>query len=151
IDRPPAVRALELYRSLLQYAPPPAIGSDYEDQERRFGAGEIAMILNGPWSIRELERGVAFSGHPERLGVSPLWAGDLSGHGFVVRRCFRDPARAWALAERWAAPAAQAEMAERAGIVPADPSVLVEDPRARAFRAALVRARPRPAHPSMVH
>jgi arabinogalactan oligomer/maltooligosaccharide transport system substrate-binding protein len=151
LDRPPAVRALELYRSLLQFAPPPAIGSDYEDQERRFGAGEIAMILNGPWAIRELERGAAFAGHPERLVVSPLWATDLSGHAFVVPRCARDPARAWALAERLAGPEAQAEMAERAGIVPADPAVAVRDPRVAAFRAALAHARPRPAHPSMVH
>src|SRR5215831_3001490 len=100
IDEPPAVRALTMYRSLLRSAPAPATANDYEEQERRFGAGQIAMILNGPWAVSELLRRPAFAEKPDRLGIAPLWATPLSGHVYVVPRCATDKAAAWALAER---------------------------------------------------
>src|SRR5262245_24519060 len=132
LDSPAAVRALAFYRSLLRYSPPPS-SADYQEQQRRFGAGQVAMILNGPWSIAELLRAPAFANHPERLGIAPLWATPLSGHAYVVPRCARDKSAAFALAERLASPEVQAEMARRNGLVPADPHVAVDSP----FRAAL--------------
>jgi arabinogalactan oligomer/maltooligosaccharide transport system substrate-binding protein len=149
-DRPEAVRALAFYRSLLEYAPPPS-SADYQDQQRRFGAGQVAMILNGPWSIAELLRAPAFKDHPEQLGISPLWATPLSGHVYVVPRCVRDKAAAFALAERLASPEAQAEMARRNGLVPADPKVAVDSPVVAAFRHALEHGHTRPQHPASVY
>src|SRR5262249_37189979 len=130
---------------------PPPSSADYQEQQRRFGAGQVAMIINGPWSIAELLRAPAFADHPERLGIAPLWATPLSGHAYVVPRCARDKAAAWALAERLASPEAQAELARRNGLVPADPSVAVDSPVVAAFRAALKTGRPRPQHPAMVY
>jgi arabinogalactan oligomer / maltooligosaccharide transport system substrate-binding protein len=146
LDSPEAVRALAFYRSLLPYSPPPS-SNDYQEQERRFGAGQVAMIINGPWSIAELRRAPAFKDHPDRLGIAPLWATPISGHAYVVPHCARDKAAAFALAERLASPQAQAELARRNGLVPADHSVAVENP----FRAALKNGRPRPQHPASVY
>jgi arabinogalactan oligomer/maltooligosaccharide transport system substrate-binding protein len=150
IDRLPARAALARYRSLLRYAPPAGAANDYEEQETRFGDGQVAMILNGPWAARELAARPAYAARPERLGVAPLWATPLSGHAFVVPRCARDKAAAWALAARLASREAQALLAEASGMVPADDTVVVRNPLVAAFRAALAHGRARPLHPSMV-
>jgi arabinogalactan oligomer/maltooligosaccharide transport system substrate-binding protein len=151
IDRPEVAAALARYRGLARFSPPQVVGSDYTEQERRFGAGEVAMIVNGPWSVRELLRGPAFAEHPERLVIAPLWATPTSGHGYVVPRCARDKAASWALAEYLTSPAAQAELAEKNNLVPADASVAVQNPIVAAFRTALERGRLRPAHPAAVY
>ena len=146
VDSADAVRALAFYRSLLAYSPPPS-SNDYQDMEQRFGAGQVAMIENGPWSIAELRRAPAFVDHPERLGIAPLWATPLSGHTYVVPHCARDKAAAFALAERLASPAVQAEMSRKNGLVPADPNVATDNP----FRAALKNGRVRQQVPAMVY
>jgi arabinogalactan oligomer/maltooligosaccharide transport system substrate-binding protein len=150
VDRPPAIAALALYRSLLEVAPPLAVAGDYEEQERRFGAGEIAMIENGPWAAADLLGRPAFRDHPERLGIARLWATPVSGHAYVVPRCAADKEAAWALAQALASPAAQTLFAERNGLVPADPNVRLGSDLVAAFAAALASGRTRPAHPKMV-
>jgi arabinogalactan oligomer/maltooligosaccharide transport system substrate-binding protein len=146
VDSPEAISALTFYRSLLASSPPPS-SNDYQEMQQRFGAGQIAMIVNGPWSIAELRRAPAFKDHPERLGIAPLWATPLSGHVYVVPRCARDKAAAFALAERLAAPEVQAVMSRRNGLVPADPNVATDNP----FRAALKNGRVRPQLAAMVY
>jgi arabinogalactan oligomer/maltooligosaccharide transport system substrate-binding protein len=149
VDSPTAVAALGRYRALLAFAPPPS-ANDYQEQQRRFGAGEVAMILNGPWAVSELLRAPAFAEHPERLGIARLPAPPVSGHAFVVPRCAADKAAAWALAEWLSSAEAQAEWASRNGLVPSDPAVATQNPVVAAFRAALAQGRRRPAHPAAV-
>jgi arabinogalactan oligomer/maltooligosaccharide transport system substrate-binding protein len=159
-----AVAALAYYRDLIHehhVAPPrPSPSNDYEEQMRMFGAGEVAMIVNGPWATSDLLGRPAFE-KPERLGVAPFPRGDsvrnpapLSGHGFVVSRCAKDPAAAWRLARALSDRAAQIAFAQANSLIPTLRKAY-EDPRVEAssfvvsFREALARARPRPRHPAV--
>jgi arabinogalactan oligomer / maltooligosaccharide transport system substrate-binding protein len=164
IDRPAAVDALRLYRDLIhryQIAPPdPSPANDYEDQLRRFGAGEIAMIVNGPWAMSALLSQPSFR-EPSRLGVAPFPSGKsssaaapLSAHGYVVSACSRQPEASWELARFLSGPSAQAQFARSNSLLPTlravyeDPEV-GSNPFVREFRRALDRARPRPQHPAI--
>ncbi|MBW2730872.1 MAG: extracellular solute-binding protein [Deltaproteobacteria bacterium] len=164
IDKARAVQALSFYRDLARthhIAPPHLrLSNDYEDQLQRFGRGELAMMVNGPWAARAILKQPAFREH-RHLGVAPLPMGPsgrptapMSGHGFVVSRCAKDPALAWKLAMALADGDAQMVFAERAGLLPAiaevyDRARVKRLPLIGAFRAALKGARARPAHPIM--
>ncbi|MCC6748313.1 MAG: extracellular solute-binding protein [Deltaproteobacteria bacterium] len=162
VDRPEASGALGFYRDLIHVhhvAPPnPGLASDYDDQLRRFGQGEVAMIFNGPWSTSAILATSAFR-EAQNLGVAPLPVGRagkpvalLSGHGFVVSRCARRPELAWRVAAALTDHAAQREFARANTLLPTmsavygDPA-LGERGLVRKFRAALDGARLRPAHP----
>jgi arabinogalactan oligomer / maltooligosaccharide transport system substrate-binding protein len=164
IDRPAAVAALELYRDLIRVyhiAPPrPSPSNDYEDQMRRFGAGEVAMTVNGPWAVSALRGQAAFKDLAQ-LGIAPLPTGasgaavaPLSGHGFVVSSCAQDPQAAWQLAAALSDEESQVAFARANSLLPALRSAYDHtDVRASrtigGFRAALASARLRPQHPAM--
>lgn len=164
IDNPAAVTALGYYRDLIRkhrVAPPrPSPSNDYEDQMRRFGAGKLAMIVNGPWATSDLLALPAFK-DPSRLGVAPFPAGPdrkaaapLSGHGYVVSRCAKDPAAAWRLAEALSSLEIQVKFARANRLLPAlkaaydDPEVKA-NALLRGFSGALARSRSRPRHPAI--
>jgi arabinogalactan oligomer/maltooligosaccharide transport system substrate-binding protein len=164
IDQPPAVAALQLYSDLMRVykiAPPrPSPSDDYEDQMRRFAAGEVAMIVNGPWAISGLLGQRAFK-EPTRLGIAPFPRGasgapaaPLSGHGFVVSSCARDVRAAWQLAAALSDEEAQAQFAQANSLLPALRSTYergaVRASRTIAgFRDALTQSRLRPQHPAI--
>lgn len=164
IDDVAAIEALQLYRDLIhkyKVAPPrPSPADDYEDQMERFSAGELAMMINGPWAMAALLAQPAFK-DPGRLGIAPLPAGPggraaapYSGHGYVVSRCSRSPMVAWRVARELSGERAQVEFARRNSLLPTltaayeQPGV-GQNPFIARFRAALEHARYRPKHPAM--
>jgi len=164
IDRPEAIAALTYYRDLIKVhhvAPPrPSPSNDYEDQMRRFGAGELAMLVNGPWATSDLLALPAFK-DPAMLGVAPFPAGPsgapaapLSGHGYVVSRCAKDPATAWRLAAALSSLEVQVQFARANSLLPASVAAY-RDPQIRSnalltgFSRALARSRARPQHPAI--
>lgn len=165
IDAPEAVAALTLYRDLIRkhrVAPPrPSPSNDYEDQMRRFGAGEVAMIVNGPWATSALLASPAFAADPRQLGVAPFPRGadgkpaaPMSGHGYVVSRCAKDPRAAWALARALAQRDAQLQFARKNALLPAlaslyDAPAIRRNRFVKGFRRALRASRARPQHPAI--
>lgn len=164
IADPRAIAALRYYRDLARVhhiAPPHLrLSNDYEDQLQRFGRGELAMMVNGPWATAAIIKQPAFRQRAQ-LGVAPFPRGvaarsaaPLSGHGFVVSRCSKEPERAWRLVAALASARTQARFAAEAGLLPAL-SAAYDDPRVRAapligaFRKALAHGRTRPQHAVM--
>ena len=164
IDQPASVAALQLYRDLIHkhhIAPPrPSPSNDYEDMMRRFGEGQVAMIINGPWATRTLLRSAAFK-DASKLGIAPLPRGSSgkpaaprSGHGYVVSRCARTPDQAWRLAAALSDVSAQVRFARSNSLLPAlnaaysQPSVR-DNPLITGFKDALSGSRARPRHPAM--
>jgi arabinogalactan oligomer/maltooligosaccharide transport system substrate-binding protein len=164
IDDARAVAALELYRDLIRVekiAPPrPSPSNDYEDMMTRFAAGQLAMMVNGPWATSALLAQPRFR-DGTRLGVAPFPRGrsadapaPLSGHGLVVSSCARDPAAAWQLAQHLASAETQAEFARANSVLPAlsavyDREEVRRNTRVSSFRAALAASRARPQHPAI--
>lgn len=164
IDDARAVAALELYRDLIRVekiAPPrPSPSNDYEDMMTRFAAGQLAMMVNGPWATSALLAQPRFR-DGTRLGVAPFPRGrsaaapaPLSGHGLVVSSCARDPAAAWKLAQHLASADTQVEFARANSVLPAlsavyDREEVRRNTRVSGFRAALAASRARPQHPAI--
>ena len=164
VDQPTAVAALTYYRDLIRVhhvAPPrPSPSDDYEDMMRRFGRGQVAMIVNGPWATRTLLSRPAFK-DPAKLGVAPFPPGadgnpaaPRSAHGYVVSRCARDPKAAWALARALSDLQAQTLFAQRNSLMPSLRAAYQQQPvkgnaLVTGFRDALAGSRARPRHPAM--
>ena len=164
IHQPPAVAALQLYRDLIhlhRVAPPrPSPSNDYEEMMRRFGQGEVAMIVNGPWATSALLSMPAFK-DASKLGIAPFPRGStgkaaapLSGHGFVVSRCARDQPAAWRLAQALSGLEAQVSFAKNNSLLPAleaayHQPALRDNRLISEFKSALALSRARPHHPAM--
>jgi ABC-type glycerol-3-phosphate transport system substrate-binding protein len=131
--------------------PPPPAGDEAPAEQRRFRAGKVAIVVDGPWAIAAL-RGK----DPAPLTVAPFprdpggrGAAPRGGHLFVVPRCARRADAAWQLARALAAPRLQADWSRRLGLIPTTQAGLADaDPIARDFRAALASTRPLPRHPT---
>jgi arabinogalactan oligomer / maltooligosaccharide transport system substrate-binding protein len=154
IDRPEAAVALERFAELFGPGgiapPPPPTGSEAADEVRRFRAGSLPIVINGPWMVADLT-----GGDTRGLGVAPL-PRDPAGRPtaprgaqlFVVPQCAAAEGEAWALADQLTAPALQGEWARRFGVVPTTEGGLAQAGEfAQAFYQALRQARPLPQHP----
>jgi arabinogalactan oligomer / maltooligosaccharide transport system substrate-binding protein len=173
IDRPEAEAALARYAALVApggVAPrPEAAGDEAARELRRFAAGEIALLVAGPWAVPALSRtpgltladpggcaGFVPTGGSRclELGVAPYPrapdgrpAAPRGGHLYVVPRCARRPGEAWRLAARLTAPELQAAWS-RLGLIPTRTSAIdAAAPIARAFAASLAATRPLPRDP----
>lgn len=154
IDEPVAAQALARFGDLFAsgVAPrPPAPGDEAPTMERRFRAGQVAIVVDGPWAVAGLRNA---AGAP--LGVAPFprapdgsAAAPFGGQLFVVPACARHPDEAWALAHELTAPAVQATWADELGLVPTTREGLAAAGAfTRELRAALQAARPLPRHPA---
>ena len=73
--------------------------NDYGNAMTAFKAGDVAMILNGPWSTADALSGEEFT-DPDNLGVAVIPAGPggergspIGGHSYVVYAGIQDEAR----------------------------------------------------------
>jgi ABC-type glycerol-3-phosphate transport system substrate-binding protein len=125
-------------------APPPPPGSEARDEARRFRAGEIALLVTGPWALAEVT-----GGKLDEIAVTALPGAPRGGQLLIVPRCARQADAAWALAADLTAPAVQAEWSRRFGTIPTTTTALEAGaPIARAMRAALASAQPLPQDPA---
>ncbi|NUT49648.1 MAG: extracellular solute-binding protein, partial [Saccharothrix sp.] len=89
------VKALETAKGLLDAkaastALDPA--NSYNNMQAAFTAGEVAMVVNGPWSVADYLKGAAF-GDPANLGIAPVpgatagkGSAPVGGHDYVIRQ-----------------------------------------------------------------
>lgn len=151
IETPEAAAALARFAGLFGpdgIAPPPSPPDNVDSDEiRRFRAGELAAVINGPWAVAGLIGGDA-RGDNHGIGVAALPGAPRGGHSWAVPRCARQPRDAFALALFLTAPERQAAWARRLGVIPTTRAGLEQsDPFVRSFHAALAQARPLPRHP----
>lgn len=154
IDQPIAEQSLDRFADFFGArgiaGPPPPTGNEAQDEVRRFRAGALAVVMNGPWAATDLG-----AGDLAGLGVAPFPSGPdgrpaapRGGQMFAVPTCAREPVAAWALALELTEPALQASWARRFGVVPTTADALADaGPFSQAFYRALQRARPLPRHP----
>jgi ABC-type glycerol-3-phosphate transport system substrate-binding protein len=147
IDHENAAGAVARFASLFGSiaAPAPAPGQEATDEARRFQAGEIAMLVTGPWALAD-------AGAPIETSVLRVWPmpeAPRGGQLFVVPRCAADPAGAWQLALHLTDPDVQLAWARAIGTVPTTQAAMASAPRVvREAYAALRGARPLPRDPA---
>jgi arabinogalactan oligomer / maltooligosaccharide transport system substrate-binding protein len=145
IDRPGAAAAVARFASLFGQVAAPAAppGQEAAVEARRFRAGEVALLVTGPWAIPD-----AAKGELDQLRVWPMPDAPRGGQLLVVPRCAAAPAAAWRFARHLTAPEVQAAWARELGTVPTTKAALDAAPRAvQETYAALRSARPLPRDP----
>jgi arabinogalactan oligomer/maltooligosaccharide transport system substrate-binding protein len=147
IETPAAAAALERFAALFGedgIAPPPSPPDNVDSDEiRRFRAGELVAVINGPWAVAGLT-----GGDTRGIGVAALPDAPRGGHNWAVPRCARQPREAFALALFLTAPERQADWARRLGVIPTTAAGLAgSDAFVQSFHRALARARPLARHP----
>ncbi len=134
-------------------APAPSLAGDEAAEEaRRFAAGEVAIVVGGPWTLAALIRAGA---SPSGVGIWPFPdapdgrpAAPSGGHLWAVPACSRRQAEAWELARGLTEPAVQARWSQSLGVIPTRPRALDGAGRqVRLFVDALAHAAPLPRHP----
>lgn len=89
------VKALETAKGLLDAkAATTALdpGNSYNNMQAAFTSGEVAMVVNGPWSVADYLKGTAFT-DPANLGIAPVpgetaggGTAPVGGHNYVIRQ-----------------------------------------------------------------
>ncbi|OEV02454.1 extracellular solute-binding protein [Streptomyces oceani] len=132
---------------------PPADGTAYAAMQDAFKNGEVAMMINGPWSTADTFSGSAFR-ERENLGIAPIPAGSTGsagapagGHSLVVSEDAQDPEAAQHFVRFMTETGQQERVAKKLGLLPTRKSAYSEqvlaDPVRSAFHLALTKAKPR--------
>ncbi|ASO18014.1 arabinogalactan oligomer/maltooligosaccharide transport system substrate-binding protein [Actinoalloteichus hoggarensis] len=158
VNSPEAVEGLTTAKDLLdEGAAQTALdqGNSYGNMKAAFVAGDVAMIIDGPWAVAELLEGDAFA-DPENLGIAPVpgpedGAGNspVGGHDYVIRQGSAATESAQDLIACLSSTESQITVATELGLLPtresayADPAVAAQ-PIVSAFSPVIERAHPRP-------
>ncbi|MEE1939920.1 extracellular solute-binding protein [Streptomyces sp. TRM 70361] len=91
IDDPAGVRAFETIKDLVDSeAAITDVTDGWENMQKAFKDGKVAMMLNGPWAIEDTLAGAQFKGKEDNLGVAAVPAGSKAqgapqgGHNYSV-------------------------------------------------------------------
>ncbi|QVQ52880.1 extracellular solute-binding protein [Spiractinospora alimapuensis] len=120
INDPEAVAGLENALDLMNSdaALSPDLGESYDVMMAAFREGDVAMIINGPWSMGDALGGPAFE-DAENLGVQSLEAGGpTGGHNYSVYAGSENLETAYAFVEYMASTETQSRIAEELGTLP---------------------------------
>jgi arabinogalactan oligomer/maltooligosaccharide transport system substrate-binding protein len=137
-------------------AKPVAGDEAYGTMMSLFTEGKVAMIINGPWEVRNISDAPQFGGF-ENLGVAPVPAGSetagapVGGHNYVIWSGMEDAKADAAIAfvDFMSSAESQAFIAEELGLLPTRASAyeldaVKENERVAAFQAPVEAAVARP-------
>jgi arabinogalactan oligomer/maltooligosaccharide transport system substrate-binding protein len=127
VNSPEAVAGVEKAQELLKspgFAKPPATDA-YTAMMNEFKAGNVGMIIQGPWEINNV-KGAATFGGIDNLGIAPVPAGSkkagapVGGHDYVVWSGMPQEKAAGAIAfiKFMASADSQAKLADKLGLLP---------------------------------
>ncbi|HET9624079.1 MAG TPA: hypothetical protein VFP84_22055 [Kofleriaceae bacterium] len=118
-----AVRAMTALAELFGDVspPPPPLGGEAPDEERRWHAHEIAYWITGPWQLGGLR-------DRARIAVGPLAHAPLGGQLLVVPRCAKHPDDGWKLAGELTSLPSEARFADAFAAVPTRRAALASSP-----------------------
>ncbi|WP_190121849.1 extracellular solute-binding protein [Streptomyces inusitatus] len=155
------VRAMETALKLAgsDVALKPATTDGYVAAQTSFKAGEVAMILNGPWSVSDSYAGKAFK-DKDNLGIANVPGGSagkagapIGGHNYSVYRGSKNKDASYLFVRFMASKKSQELTAKEINTLPTRKSAytaeVTADPAKKAFQQALTVARPRPVIPGV--
>ena len=159
INSPEAVKAVGIAQDLLKSgaAAQPAYTDGYSNMQAAFKGGKVGMIINGPWSVADINTGSAFT-DKANLGIAAVPAGStgkagapVGGHNLVVYAGTKNPAAAELFVQFMTSAATESTVAEKLAVLPARTSSYTDTVKANpviaAFQPVMSTARARLALP----
>jgi len=129
--------------------------NSYGNMQAAFSAGEVAMVINGPWSVTDYLKGEAFADAAD-LGIAPVpgetagkGSAPVGGHDYVIRQGTAARDSAVELVACMSSAESQARIAEELGLLPTRKSAyevagVKGNPVVSAFRQVVDAAHARP-------
>lgn len=158
VNSPENVRALETAKGLLdakaaQTAQDP--GNSYTNMQAAFTTGQVAMVINGPWSVADYLKGEAFQSDPTNLGIAVVpgasggrGTAPVGGHDYVIRQGTKVKDASIKFVQCMSSTESQVTIAKDLGLLPTrrsaydDPAVKAQ-PVVTAFSPVVEKAHPR--------
>ncbi|GAB3281485.1 sugar ABC transporter substrate-binding protein [Parasphingorhabdus pacifica] len=152
LNSPESVRGLGIAKDLLEAgAARTALDptNSYNNMKAAFNAGEVAMIIDGPWATPDFFASDTFA-DPADLGIAPIPSSPspAGGHNYVVRQGTDADEASTKFVECMSSTENQAAISAKLGLLPtresayADPTV-AEEPVVAAFKPLLEKTHPR--------
>lgn len=133
VNSPQAVAGLQAAKGLLDAnAARTSLDADnsYNNMQAAFSAGQVAMVVNGPWSYVDYLKGSAFA-DPANLGISVIpgptaqsASGPVGGHDYIIRQGTKAKQSSMRFVQCMASTASQVTIAKELGLLPTRTSAL---------------------------
>ena len=158
VNSPQNVQALQTAKGLLDAkAATTALdqANSYNNMKAAFAAGQVAMEMDGPWTVVDLLKGDAFK-DPNNLGVAVLpgvtagkGSGPIGGHDYVVRQGSKAKTSSVKFIQCMSSTESQAAVSKQLGLLPTRKSAydspdVKSQPTVTAFEPAIKQAHSRP-------
>jgi len=154
VNSPQNVQALQTAKGLLDAkAATTALdqANSYNNMKAAFSAGQVAMEIDGPWTVVDLLKGDAFK-DPANLGVALLPgkdSGPVGGHDYVVRQGTKAKTSAQKFIQCMSSTQSQVTVSKKLGLLPTRKSAydspdVKSQPTVAAFEPAIKQTHPRP-------
>jgi arabinogalactan oligomer/maltooligosaccharide transport system substrate-binding protein len=155
VDSPENVKGMQTAQDLVKSgASPKPVANDADATvQTLFREGKVAMMINGPWTVSEVEKAPGFGGL-ENLGVAPVPAGSagqgapVGGHNYVIYSGMGEEKAEAAIAfvKFMSSAESQAFTADELGTIPTRDSAyeLISNEKVAMWEEAMSVAQPRP-------
>ncbi|MFF5443477.1 extracellular solute-binding protein [Streptomyces sp. NPDC012888] len=124
VDGPAGVKAFKAARDLVTSGAAITNATDgYDNMQNAFKNGEVAMMVNGPWAIKDAYAGAQFT-DKANLGIAPVPAGSAraggpqGGHDLGVYAGSKNRAAAHAFVEYMTSPEVQVQVTKELSLLP---------------------------------
>lgn len=153
-----SVRGVEVVKDLIDsgVAVKPDFTDGYNNMQASFKNGDVAMVINGPWSVADDLSGKAFK-DKANLGIAPVPAGSkasaspVGGHNLVAYAGSGNLQASYLFIEFMTSSSSQEFISDKLGTLPTRTSAyttkVTSDPVKAAFQKVLEKAQPRPTVP----
>ena len=113
--------------------------NSYNNMQAAFTSGEVAMVVNGPWSVADYLKGTAFT-DATNLGIAPVpgetagkGGAPVGGHDYTIRQGTKAKASSVKFIQCMSSTESQVQVAKELGLLPT---------RKTAYADAAVKAQP---------
>ncbi|MEU6863627.1 extracellular solute-binding protein [Streptomyces sp. NPDC046876] len=124
VDGPAGVKAFKAARDLVTSGAAITNSTDgYQNMQTAFKSGQVAMMINGPWAIKDTYAGEQFT-DKANLGIAPVPAGSVKaggpqgGHDLAVYAGSKNRAAAHAFVEYLTSQDVQVQSAKELSLLP---------------------------------
>ncbi|MFI0978566.1 extracellular solute-binding protein [Streptomyces sp. NPDC021093] len=129
VDGPAGVKAFQVVKDLVASGTAKTdAGDGYENQQKAFKSGDVAMMINGPWALSDTYTGDQFKDRAN-LGIAPVPAGSVKqgapqgGHNLGVYAGSKNLDASYAFVEYMSSAEVQTKVAKELSLLPTRTSV----------------------------